>query len=157
MLRLSPRSFNFTDCKEQMEKLSVLLLSLFLVLCIGQLYFTEPFAEADIKNATVTMSLSDMLYYSGNKGAVQYGLENTSQRLPSISEDNIGYYGGSGGDLGSYLYLKNEMTKQFKEHIKQTHGNYSSFNPTNVEPPSCAQGSTYMETVPLKVPASCSH
>jgi hypothetical protein len=139
-----------------METLSAVLLAVFLILCIRQLYFTEPFVEADIKNATVTMSLSDMLYYSGNKGAVQY-TSGGSQRLPSISEDNIGYYGGSGGDLGSYLYLKNEMTKQFKEQLKlkNTNGN-ASFQPTNIEPPSCIQGSTYMETVPLKVPASCS-
>jgi hypothetical protein len=144
-----------------MEKLSVVLLAVFLILCIRQLYFTEPFVEADIKNATVTMSLSDMLYYSGNKGAVQYSLGNTSggsQRLPSIYEDTMGYYGssgGSGGNLGSYLYLKNEMTKQFKEHIKHTQAD-TSFQATNVEPPSCMQGSSYMETVPLKVPASCS-
>lgn len=143
-----------------MEKLSVLLLALFLILCLGQLYFTEPFAEADIKNATVTMSLSDMLYYSGfsSKGAPS---SQNGGRIPYT--DYYGYYGdgyygdgSSGGDLGSYLYLKNEMTKQFKEHINKTNAG-ASFQPTNIEPPSCAQGSTYMETVPLKVPASCSH
>jgi hypothetical protein len=137
-----------------MEKLTVLLLALFLILCIGQLYFTEAFAEADIKNATVTMSLSDMLYYGGfaSKGAPN---SHNGNRGPGYDGDS--YRGdSSGGDLGSYLYLKNEMTKQFKEHLQQTNAG-PSFQPTNVEPPSCAQGSTYMESVPLKVPASCSH
>lgn len=106
------------------------------------------------------MSLSDMLYFGGfsSKGAPSQNGDRRPDR------DDHEYLGGgssgggsSGGNLGPYLYLKNEMTKQFKEHIKQTNGSYSSFQPTNVEPPSCAQGSSYMETVPLKVPASCSH
>lgn len=137
-----------------MEKLTVLLLALFLILCIGQLYFTEPFAEADIKNATVTMSLSDMLYYGGfaSKGAPA---SQNGNRGPTYTQEPE-YESSSGANLGSYLYLKNEMTKQFKEHLKKTNAG-PSFQPTNVEPPSCAQGSTYMESVPLKVPASCSH
>lgn len=146
-LPLDPRSFNFTDCTEQMEKLSILLIALFLILCLGQLYFVEPFAEADIKNATVTMSLSDMLFYGGS-----------ASKGPPVTRPEYGQYGHSsdhGSDLGSYLYLKNEMTRQFKEHIKHTQAD-PSFQSTNVEPPSCMQGSTYMETVPLKVPASCS-
>lgn len=136
-----------------MEKLSILLIALFLILCIGQLYFTEPFAEADIKNATVTMSLSDILYYGGfaSKGAPT---SQNGNRTPDYGSSG-GDWNNSGGDLGSYLYLKNEMTKQFKEHMRQTNGG-PYFQPTNVEPPSCAQGSSYMETVPLKVPASCS-
>ena len=104
------------------------------------------------------MSLSDMLYFGGfaSKGA------SASASQPNTLQPNTqGSYGGgssgsSGGDLGSYLYLKNEMTKQFKEQLKKTNVG-PSFQPTNVEPPSCAQGSTYMESVPLKVPASCSH
>ena len=140
-----------------MEKLSILLIALFLILCLGQLYFVEPFAEADIKNATVTMSLSDMLFYGGS---VSKG--------PPVPRPEYGQYGqygqyghssghgtDQGSDLGSYLYLKNEMTRQFREHIKHTQAD-PSFQSTNVEPPSCMQGSTYMETVPLKVPASCS-
>lgn len=132
-----------------MEKLSILLIALFLILCIGQLYYVEPFAEADIKNATVTMSLSDILYYSGSasKGVP----------VPRPEYGQYGQYGHSsdhGSDLGSYLYLKNEMTRQFKEHLNTRAD--SSLQPMNIEPPSCAQGSSYMETVPLKVPASCS-
>jgi len=133
-----------------MEKLSILLIALFLILCLGQMYFVEPFAEADIKNATVTMSLSDILFYGGS----------ASKGMP-VQRPEYGqykdYYSGDiyGNDLGSYLYLKNEMTRQFKEHIKHTQAD-TSFQATNIEPPSCMQGSSYMETVPLKVPASCS-
>lgn len=133
-----------------MEKLSILLIALFLILCLGQLYFVEPFAEADIKNATVTMSLSDMLFYGGSVSK--------EAPVPRPEYGQYGQYGHSsdqGSDLGSYLYLKNEMTRQFREHIKHTQAD-PSFQSTNVEPPSCMQGSTYMETVPLKVPASCS-
>ena len=135
-----------------MEKLSILLIALFLILCIGQLYFIEPFAEADIKNATVTMSLSDMLYYSGSTPKGTFS-SNDGKRG---SYDDTWNRDSTGGDLGSYLYLKNEMTKQFKEHIRHTNAD-ASFQMTNIEPPSCSQGSSYMETVPLKVPASCSH
>jgi hypothetical protein len=132
-----------------MEKLSILLIALFLILCLGQLYFVEPFAEADIKNATVTMSLSDMLFYGGS---VSNGAPVQRPEYGQYKDSNGDMYGN---DLGSYLYLKNEMTRQFKEHIKQTQAD-PSFQSTNVEPPSCMQGSSYMETVPLKVPASCS-
>ena len=132
-----------------MEKLSILLVVLFLVLCIGRLYFSEPFAEGDIKNATVTMSLSDLLYYSGSRPPAD-------RDIPERERENVNYYADrQGGDLGSYLYLKNEMSKEFKEKLKASKGGYS-FDATNVEPPSCSQGSSYMETVPLKVPASCS-
>jgi hypothetical protein len=132
-----------------MEKLSILLVVLFLVLCIGRLYFSEPFAEGDIKNATVTMSLSDLLYYSGSRPL--------ARDVPySPERENVNYNAGNqGGDLGSYLYLKNEMSREFKEKLKASRGG-NSFDATNVEPPSCSQGSSYMETVPLKVPASCS-
>jgi len=135
-----------------MEKLTLLLGALFLLLCLQQYFFTEAFVEGDISNATVTMSLSDLLYYGGfaSKGSpVQqpYSMQQSYMQQPDSSSTH---------DLHSYLYLKNEMTRQFKEHIKQTQGDYS-LTPTNVEPPSCSQGSSYMETVPLKVPASCSH
>ena len=137
-----------------MEKLTILLVALFLLLCIQQYFFTEPFAQADISNATVTMSLSDLLYYGGfaSKGAPTTVIQPPyMQQPPYLQQDP-----SSTNDLSSYLYLKNEMARQFKEHIQQTQGDYSTFTPTNVEPPSCSQGSSYMETVPLKVPASCS-
>jgi hypothetical protein len=140
-----------------MEKLSILLIALFLILCIGQFYSREAFATADISNATVTMSLSDLLYYNSRPPvtAQTYNPFAGMPYNPYFSGDGSGYgYGyGYGGDLDSYLFLKNEMTREFKEKLKQT-GGYS-LNPVNVEPPSCSQGSSYMETVPLKVPASC--
>jgi len=136
-----------------MERLSILLIALFLILCIGQVYSREPFATADIANATVTMSLSDLLFYSGNKAAAPAPAPAVYNPLLNVPYDP--YFSGSGGsDLSSYLYLKNEMTREFKEKLQKS-GGYS-LNPVNVEPPSCSQGSSYMETVPLKVPASCS-
>jgi len=130
-----------------MEKLSILLIFLFIILCIGQVYMREPFATADISNATVTMSLSDLLYYSGGKGAGNvtpqtYGM-NGFYGNPSVSYDDT--------SLESYLFLKNEMSKEVKNKLRER----ESTNLVNIEP-SVIQGSSYMETVPLKVPASCS-
>ncbi len=128
-----------------MEKLSILLIFLFIILCIGQIYSREAFATADISSATVTMSLSDLLYYSGTKAA-----------QPVASSSSIPYTPDK--SLDSYLFLKNEMTREFKNKLKESahSANGCSMNLVNVEPPSVMQGSSYMETVPLKVPASCS-
>ena len=114
---------------------------------------TEFFVDSDISNAKVTMSLSDLLYYGGNKVSTQ--TIHTYDRSPSASSASASSASAS-GSLDSYLFLKNEMTREFKEHLSKTNGSYSSFKPSNVEPPSCTQGSSYMETVPLKVPASAS-
>ena len=135
----------------EIEKFSIVLLSLFIILLIGQFYMTEFFVDSDISNAKVTMSLSDLLYYGGNKVGNTY--------VPSRNIYDAGTGTGadsSSGSLDSYLFLKNEMTREFKEHLQKTNGSYSSFKPSNVEPPSFTQGSSYMETVPLKVPASAS-
>jgi hypothetical protein len=133
-----------------MEKLSILLISLFLLLCIGQVYSREYFATADITNATVTMSLSDLLYY-GSSPRVNEVRPMVYNPLTNVPYDPY-FNTSSTGELDSYLFLKNEMTREFKEKLK---ARGSSFTPMNVEPPSCSQGSSYMETVPLKVPASC--
>jgi hypothetical protein len=140
-----------------MEKLSILLVILFLILCAEKLYFSESFVEGDINNATVTMSLSDLLHYSGSypKGSIGNSNVRDNKYDYNLGRGGDSYYDNYGGDLGSYLYLKNEMTREFKEKLQRSNGGYS-FQPTNIEPPSCAQGSSYMETVPLKVPASCS-
>ena len=139
-----------------MEKFSIVLVSLFIILLIGQYYMTEFFVDSDISNAKVTMSLSDLLYYGGNKVSTQ--TIHTYDRSPSVSSASASSASASSGSgsLDSYLFLKNEMTREFKEHLSKTNGSYSSFKPSNVEPPSCTQGSSYMETVPLKVPASAS-
>ena len=146
-----------------MEKFSIVLVSLFIILLIGQYYMTEFFVDSDISNAKVTMSLSDLLYYGGNKVSTQ--TIHTYDRSPSASSASASSASASSasassasasGSLDSYLFLKNEMTREFKEHLSKTNGSYSSFKPSNVEPPSCTQGSSYMETVPLKVPASAS-
>lgn len=137
-----------------MEKLSILLISLFLLLCIGQVYSREYFATADIANATVTMSLSDLLYYGSSPrvNEVRPMVYNPLTNVPYDPYFNVPGSGSSSGELDSYLFLKNEMTREFKEKLK---ARGSTFTPMNVEPPSCSQGSSYMETVPLKVPASC--
>ena len=135
-----------------MEKLSILLISLFLLLCIGQFYSTEYFATADISNATVTMSLSDLLFYGSSPRVTQVNRPMVFNPLTNVPYDPyFNVPGSSSGELDSYLFLKNEMTREFKEKLK-TRGSIAL---TNVEPPSCSQGSSYMETVPLKVPASC--
>jgi len=104
----------------------------------------EPFATADISNATVTMSLSDLLYYSGGKGAGNVTPQSPPyQTYPPLSYDDT--------SLESYLFLKNEMSKEVKNKLRER----ESTNLVNIEP-SVIQGSSYMETVPLKVPASCS-
>ena len=141
----------------EMEKFSIVLVSLFIILLIGQYYMTEFFVDSDISNAKVTMSLSDLLYYGGNKVSTQ--TIHTYDRRPSAYDSSSAASSASAsasGSLDSYLFLKNEMTREFKEHLRKTNGSYSSFKPSNVEPPSCTQGSSYMETVPLKVPASAS-
>ena len=141
-----------------MEKLSILLISLFVLLCIGQFYSREYFATADISNATVTMSLSDLLFYGSSPRVTQVNRPMVFNPLTNVPYDpyfNVpGYdsaYGSGSGELDSYLFLKNEMTREFKEKLKAR----GSIALTNVEPPSCSHGSSYMETVPLKVPASC--
>jgi len=129
----------------------------------GNMFSKEYFANADISNATVTMSLSDLLYYGGNQGVstTQIGYHDlynhyrpTNHHITNHKNDLTG-----SGDLDTYLLLKNEMTREFKEHLKRPN-NYSMQNtihPINVEPTACVtQGSSYMENVPLKVPASCS-
>lgn len=111
------------------------------------------------------MSLSDLLYFSANKdrggwsgsaaGSGGFGY-NGRYDGPWNEDDEYGMGSGSGsgsGSLDSYLFLKNEMTKQFKARLKQS--STSAMNLTNIEP-SIQQGSSYMETVPLKVPAQCS-
>lgn len=135
-----------------MEKLSILLISLFVLLCIGQFYSTEYFATADISNATVTMSLSDLLFYGSSPRVTQVNRPMVFNPLTNVPYDPyFNVPGSSSGELDSYLFLKNEMTREFKEKLKAR----GSIALTNVEPPSCSQGSSYMETVPLKVPASC--
>jgi hypothetical protein len=147
-----------------MEKLSILLIALFVVLVAGQMVSKEYFANADISNAKVTMSLSDLLYYGGNQGVstTQIGYHDLyNHDRPTNQNYRQTYHNEltASGDLDTYLFLKNEMTREFKEHLKRPN-NYSMQNtmqPTNVEPTaSVTQGYSYMENVPLKVPASCS-
>lgn len=144
-----------------------LLLVLVALLFIGQLINREYFVDGDISNAKVTMSLSDLLYFSANKdrggwsgsAAGSGGLGYNGRYSGPWNEDDeygMGSGAGSGsgsGSLDSYLFLKNEMTKQFKDRLKRS--STSPVNLTNIEP-SILQGSSYMETVPLKVPAQCS-
>ena len=155
---------NFTTCSEQMEKLSIVLLLLFGILFIGQYYTREYFTATD--GATVTMSLTDLLYYSGGlnstaatakaNAAVSASMSpsTSSSSSPSSSSTSPSSSSASSSsssplpysDLDTYLFLKNEMTKEFKDHLRNSG---RTMHPTNVEHPSVDQGSSYLESVPL--------
>jgi hypothetical protein len=151
---------NFTTCSEQMEKLSIVLLLLFGILFIGQYYTREYFTATD--GATVTMSLTDLLYYSGGlnstaatakaNAAVSASMSSSSTSPSSSSSSPSSSSGSSSSsplpysDLDTYLFLKNEMTKEFKDHLRNSG---RTMHPTNVEHPSVDQGSSYLESVPL--------
>ena len=161
---------NFTTCSEQMEKLSIVLLLLFGILFIGQYYTREYFTATD--GATVTMSLTDLLYYSGglnstaatakaNASVISPFISSSSSGSPSSrsssssSSSSPSSYSPSSSssssplpysDLDTYLFLKNEMTKEFKDHLRKSG---RTVHPTNVEHPSVDQGSSYLESVPL--------
>ena len=156
---------NFTTCSEQMEKLSIVLLLLFGILFIGQYYTREYFTATD--GATVTMSLTDLLYYSGGlnstaatakaNAAVSASMSSSSTSPSSSpSSSSASSPSSSSGssssspvpysDLDTYLFLKNEMTKEFKDHLRNSG---RTMHPTNVEHPSVDQGSSYLESVPL--------
>jgi len=145
---------NFTTCSEQMEKLSIVLLLLFGILFIGQYYTREYFTATD--GATVTMSLTDLLFYSGglNSTAATAKANASSSTSPSSSPSSSSASSASSSsssplgysDLDTYLFLKNEMTKEFKDHLRNSG---RTMHPTNVEHPSVDQGSSYLESVPL--------
>ena len=144
---------NFTTCSEQMEKLSIVLLLLFGILFIGQYYTREYFTATD--GATVTMSLTDLLYYSGGLNSTA-ATARAAAASPSPSSSTSSASSSSSSpssssatpysDLDTYLFLKNEMTKEFKDHLRNSGRN---MHPTNVEHPSVDQGSSYLESVPL--------
>jgi hypothetical protein len=154
---------NFTTCSEQMEKLSIVLLLLFGILFIGQYYTREYFTATD--GATVTMSLTDLLYYSGGlnstaatakanassstSAAVSASMSPSSSSSSASSPSSSASSSSSPlpySDLDTYLFLKNEMTKEFKDHLRNSG---RTMHPTNVEHPSVDQGSSYLESVPL--------
>jgi len=154
---------NFTTCSEQMEKLSIVLLLLFGILFIGQYYTREYFTATD--GATVTMSLTDLLYYSGGLNSTAATAKanaaispstssgspsSSSPGSPSSSSPSASSPSASSplpySDLDTYLFLKNEMTKEFKDHLRNSG---RTMHPTNVEHPSVDQGSSYLESVPL--------
>ena len=145
---------NFTTCSEQMEKLSIVLLLLFGILFIGQYYTREYFTATD--GATVTMSLTDLLYYSGGLNSTAATARAAAVVSPSPSSSTSSASSSSSSpssssatpysDLDTYLFLKNEMTKEFKDHLRKSG---RTVHPTNVEHPSVDQGSSYLESVPL--------
>jgi len=147
---------NFTTCSEQMEKLSIVLLLLFGILFIGQYYTREYFTATD--GATVTMSLTDLLYYSGGLNSTaatakaNAAVSSSSSPSSSSASSPSSSSGSSSSsplpysDLDTYLFLKNEMTKEFKDHLRNSG---RTMHPTNVEHPSVDQGSSYLESVPL--------
>ena len=135
-----------------MEKLSIVLLLLFGILFIGQYYTREYFTATD--TATVTMSLTDLLFYSGGLNSTAAtaralsAMSPSSSSAPSSSSHPSPSSPQDYSDLDTYLFLKNEMTQQFKDHLRNSG---RTIHPTNVEHPSVDQGSSYLESVPLVV------
>lgn len=137
-----------------MEKLSIAILLLFVILLVGQYYTREYFAT--VPDATVTMSLSDLLYYSGGLNSTAA----TATASASLAQAQARFPNGAGAvapgatpvaaNLDTYLLLKNEMSREIKDRLRMS-GKSSQTQLTNVEHPSVNQGSSYLESVPLNV------
>lgn len=144
-----------------MERLTLVLIGLFVVLFVGQLYLREYFVTSDISNSTITMSLSELLY--------TIGVGTQQQRQQGHGHDHGQGHGHGHGheqnDLQDYLLMKQEMLKGVKSGIHKlpctatpSSGRPSSCGPEPIHAyvsPSCIQGSAYMETVPLVSSSSC--
>lgn len=131
-----------------MEKLSIVILLLFIILLVGQ-YFTREYFGT-VPDASVTMSLSDLLYYSGGLNSTATASQIQGQAL--AAPPAYGRESPAPANIDTYLYLKNEMAEEIKNHLR-TSGSQSQL--TNLEHPSVNQGSSYLETVPLNV-SKCS-
>lgn len=146
-----------------MERLTLVLIGLFVVLFIGQLYVREYFVTSDISNSTITMTLSELLYTIGVGTQKRKGEEERC--------DDEGHGHADDNDLQQYLTMKQEMLNGVKSglHKLPSKPKPSRVTPSMVTPsstcgpepiityvsPSCIQGSAYMETVPLVSSSSC--
>jgi hypothetical protein len=137
-----------------MEKLSIAILLLFVILLVGQYYTREYFAT--VPDATVTMSLSDLLYYSGGLNSTaatataSASLAQAQARFPNGADAVAPGARPVAANLDTYLLLKNEMSREIKDRLRMS-GKSSQTQLTNVEHPSVNQGSSYLESVPLNI------
>ena len=166
-----------------MERLTLVLIGLFVVLFVGQLYLREYFVTSDMEKSTITMTLSELLYTIGvgtQKRQQQEQEQEQQQRCDGYGHGHgYGYGHGHGhglglgnglgnglgkNDLQDYLLMKQEMLKGVKSGIHKlpcTATPSSTSSKCGPEPinayvsPSCIQGSAYMETVPLVSSTSC--
>jgi hypothetical protein len=150
-----------------MERLTLVIIGLFIVLFIGQVYVREYFVTSDISNSTITMTLSELLYTIG------VGTQERQQKQRQQGESCDGHEDDN--ELQQYLTMKQEMLNGVKSGL---HKLPSKVTPSRVPPrvtpsrvtpsskcdeepilayvsPSCIQGSAYMETVPLVSSSSC--
>jgi len=127
-----------------MERVTILLILLFIILFIGQAYTREYFVTTvDISNSTLTMSLTDLLYTIGSE-----------RRVPDSSAPIYPMYPipPAQSDVEEYLLMKEELLNGMKLGLKSslprliTHSNSSSPADSSA---SCTQGAAYKETVAL--------
>ena len=139
-----------------MERLTLVLIGLFVVLFIGQLYVREYFVTSDISNSTITMTLSELLY--------TIGVGTQKRQGGGQSCDDEGHEHSDDNELQQYLTMKQEMLNKLPSKPKPSRVTPSMVTPSSTcgpEPiiayvsPSCIQGSAYMETVPLVSSSSC--
>jgi hypothetical protein len=144
-----------------MERLTLVLIGLFIVLFVGQLYLREYFVTSDISNSTITMTLSELLYTIG------VGTQQQRKQQEQQEQGHGNQHGhGHDNDLQHYLTMKHEMLDRVKSGLhklpsKATPSSGTTPSTCGPEPintyvsPSCIQGSAYMETVPLVSSNSC--
>jgi hypothetical protein len=166
-----------------MERLTLVVIGLFVVLFLGQLYLREYFVTADMEKSTITMTLSELLYTIGVRTKkMQEQEQEHEQEQEQEQEKEKDYRNGYGygqrqryrnngnNQLQQYLMMKNDMLDGVKTGLdtlpsaltpSSNLSNLSACKPTCGTPPinmnvspSCLQGSAYMESVPL-VTSSC--
>jgi len=147
------RSLSILLSLHQMERLTLVLIALFVILFLGQVYLREYFVTTvDISNSTLTMSLTDLLYTLGTKMPSPPGSHLPYPPPPphhSHHNDN---------ELEQYLLMKEELLKGVKSGLDSSlpalKKKYKKDAEDDVSP-SCSQGSAYMENVPLVLASSC--
>jgi len=162
-----------------MERLTLVLIALFVLLFIGQLYVREYFITSDMEKSTITMTLSELLYTIG-VGTQQMQQQGQQQRggydMRNGDERHDNHHDHD--ELQTYLTMKEEMLHGVKSGLNKFN-KFNKFNNSNKLPcnlrqpsvtptsncgpepintyvsPSCIQGSAYMESVPLVSSSSC--
>jgi hypothetical protein len=128
-----------------MERLTILLILLFVILFIGQAYTREYFVTTvDISNSTLTMSLTDLLYAIGSERTAP---DSVAPVPPAPHEHS--------SDVEQYLLMKQELINGVKLGLQSSIPNLTKKtsslgqNSMTDSSASCMQGAAYMESVPL--------